>query len=142
MSEIVAGIAGIVIYSQNARRLAEWYHAHFGIECEYDDSEDAYYHEFYQRDYYDSSIITRLIWAIRQEGEGSLKSRQAFMVSYRVEDLDQFLNRLKSSDVAIVKVEDRQNARLAWIEDPDGNLFELFQDKALLSPPEDIGSGY
>lgn len=142
MSEIVYGISGIIIYSANARRLAEWYHTHFGIECEYNETEDSYYHEFYQRDYYESSKITRLIWAIRQQSEGSLKSRQAFLVSYRVEDLDQFLNRLKSSGVAVLKVEDRQNARLAWIEDPDGNRLELFQDKALLAPPEDIAPSY
>lgn len=140
MSEIVCGISGIIIYSSNARRLAEWYHTHFGIECEYNDAEDAYFHEFYQRDYYESSNITRIIWAIRQS-EGSLKSRQAF-VSYRVEDLDQFLNRLKSSGIAVLKVEDRQNAKLAWIEDPDGNRLELFQDKALLAPPEDIAPSY
>jgi predicted enzyme related to lactoylglutathione lyase len=142
MNEIVSGIGGISIYSSNARRLAEWYHTHFGIECEYNEIEDAYYHEFYQRDYNESSKITRLIWAIRQQSEGSSQSRQFFMVSYRVEDLDQFLSRVKSSGVAVLKVEDRQYARLAWIEDLDGNRLELFQDKALLSPPEDIAPSY
>jgi predicted enzyme related to lactoylglutathione lyase len=142
MSEIVDGISGITIYSPNARRLAEWYHTHFGIECEYNDAEDAYYHEFYQRDYYESGKITRITWAIRQQNEISVKSPQAFLVSYRVEDLDQFLNRLKFSGVAVLKVEDRQNAKLAWIDDQDGNRLELFQDKALLAPPEDIAPSY
>ena len=142
MSQLVGGIGGIVIYSPNARRLAEWYHTHLGFECEYNEVEDAYYHEFYQRDYSESSVISRLIWSIRQQSEGSVKSDQAFMVSYRVEDLDQFLNKLKSSGIVAVKVEDHPHARLAWIEDPEGNRLELFQDKALLSPPEDIGQAY
>lgn len=142
MTEIVSGIVGISIYSPNARRLAEWFHTHFGVECEYNEAEDAYYHEFYQRDYYESSKITRLIWSIRQQSEGSSQSRQSFMVSYRVEDLDQFLERFKVSGVAVLKIEDRPNARLAWIEDLDGNRLELFQDKALLSPPEDVAPSY
>ena len=56
------------------------------------------------------------------------KGLQTVMVSYRVDDLDGLLDRLRAVNVFIdPKREDYDYGRFAWIVDPEGNRVELWQ---------------
>jgi hypothetical protein len=49
---------------------------------------------------------------------------------------------IRLNNVLANAIKDRESARIARIEEPAGNRLELFQHKALLSPPEDIPRSY
>lgn len=53
------------------------------------------------------------------------------MINYRVENLDQLLDQLRSAGVEVDdRVEEYEYGRFAWIMDPEGNRIELWE------PPE------
>lgn len=57
-------------------------------------------------------------------------SDSAFMINYRVDDLDALVVELAAKGVALVgeRMED-DNGKFAWVMDPDGNKVELWQPK-------------
>ncbi|HET9429243.1 MAG TPA: VOC family protein [Allosphingosinicella sp.] len=54
-------------------------------------------------------------------------SQSAFMVNYRVDDLDAFLEQLKAKGIAILGTQDEDYGKFAWILDCDGIKIELWQ---------------
>ncbi len=55
-------------------------------------------------------------------------SDSAFMINYRVDDLDALVGELRAKGVAILQgPESHENGKFAWIMDPDGNKVELWQ---------------
>lgn len=55
-------------------------------------------------------------------------SDSAFMINYRVDDLDEMLAQLRAADVAVIAgPESHENGKFAWIMDPDGNKVELWE---------------
>ncbi len=125
----VSGINGVFIYAKDPEKLAEWYYKVLGIGYEYKDG--CCYHEFYQRDYGYSGQVTKIRWQIlpgRQEGD---KASERPVVSFRIDDLNSFIEHLKESKVEIEKTEKTEDGLFAYIHDPEGNRIELFQDKYL-----------
>jgi predicted enzyme related to lactoylglutathione lyase len=52
----------------------------------------------------------------------------AFMINYRVNDLDALLERLAAEGVPIdPKRHEDENGRFAWITDPEGHRIELWE---------------
>lgn len=128
-SQSVSGISGIFIYASNPKQLAEWYYKILGIGYEYKDG--CCYHEFYQRDYGYSGRVSKTRWAIlpgRQEGAMPTEKPA---ISYRIEDLNRFIEHLKASGVKIEGTKETDYGLFAYIHDPEGNKVELFQDKYL-----------
>ncbi len=124
-----AGIGGVFIYANNPATLADWYRDYLGIECEHNEAERAYYHEFLHRDYADGARVRRTVWAILPRKPGADVTGQVFMINYRVANLEKFIEHLRARGIAIEKVEDYDYGRFAWITDPEGNRMELFEDK-------------
>lgn len=53
------------------------------------------------------------------------------MINYRVDDLLEMLDQLRSNGVEVVSgPESHENGKFAWIMDPDGNKIELWQPMA------------
>ena len=48
------------------------------------------------------------------------------MLNYRVDDMDALLAALRAEGVTIIKSEDSEYGRFAWIMDPEGNKIELW----------------
>jgi catechol 2,3-dioxygenase-like lactoylglutathione lyase family enzyme len=42
----VRGIGGVFLYTDDPKALADWYRDRLGLECEFNDTVGAYYHEF------------------------------------------------------------------------------------------------
>lgn len=126
-SQFVSGVSGVFIYAKDPKQLAEWYYKVLGIGYEYKDG--CWYHEFYQRDYGYSGRVSKTKWAIlpgRQEGAAPTEKPA---VSYRIEDLNRFIEHLKVSGIKIERTEETEHGLFAYIHDPEGNKIELFQDK-------------
>jgi glyoxylase I family protein len=112
----VSGIGGVFFRAKDPEALSEWYEKHLGING--------------------------MDWA-QQKGQTVFapfpadteyfgSQMQAFMLNFRVDDLDGLLEQLKAGGVKIVKgVEEQAGVgRFAWIEDPEGNRIELWQPEA------------
>ena len=112
----VSGFGGFFFRSRNPEALGRWYQEHFGI----------------------SGPNSGAIW--NQEAGPTVFSpfdadtdyfgrrEQAFMLNFRVDDLDSLLADLRAANVRMdEKVEEVSYGRFAWVYDPEGNKIELWQ---------------
>jgi predicted enzyme related to lactoylglutathione lyase len=123
----VTGIGGVFIKStKDKQALADWYRDNLGLNFED----------------WGGSIIN---WTDDSQVDGGMTvwstaapdskwfapSESAFMINYRVDDLDGLLAKLKESGVELVgDPTDDFNGKFAWVMDPDGNKVELWEPKA------------
>jgi glyoxylase I family protein len=109
----VTGIGGIFFRAKDPEKLSEWYKKHLGIngmEWEQQAGQTVFAPFSADTDYFGN------------------KSQQ-FMLNFRVKDLDDLLDQLKTNNVNIVKEIEEQSGvgRFAHIEDPEGNRIELWE---------------
>jgi predicted enzyme related to lactoylglutathione lyase len=122
--EHVTGIGGIFFKSLDPARLAAWYHEHLGIPVE-DGHAD-----FEWREKDRPEAIGRTVWSVFPTNTDYFGPSSApFMINYRVANLDRMLEQLRRGGITILKVEDYDYGRFAWITDPDGNRLELWEPK-------------
>ena len=123
----ITGIGGVFLKCKgDSRALAAWYQKHLGMKLE----------DF-------GGAVLR--WPDDPAADGGLTvwhlagrdstwfspSESAFMINYRVDDLDGLLAQLQADGVAVVGgPESHENGKFAWIMDPDGNKVELWQPMA------------
>lgn len=113
----VTGIGGVFFRAKDPAALTDWYNKNLGI--------------------------SGMEWT-QQEGQTAFvpfpadtkyfgSDSQAYMLNFRVDDLDGMLNQLKANNVKIVKDIEEQTGvgRFASIEDPEGNRIELWQPEIL-----------
>lgn len=119
----VTGIGGIFFKSQNPAALYEWYEKHLGIKQDVPGQGAM----FRWRDDGDPEGMT--VWSLfPQDTKYFDPSKSAFMVNYRVDNLDELLKTLAAEGVQIdPKREDYEYGRFAWITDPEGNRVELWE---------------
>ncbi len=81
------------------------------------------------RDAEDADKKGMTVWSIfPRNTKYSDPSSSPFMINYRVDDLDALLEAPKKEGVQIdPHREDYDYGRFAWIMDPDGNRFELWE---------------
>jgi catechol 2,3-dioxygenase-like lactoylglutathione lyase family enzyme len=119
----VTGIGGVFFRSQDPQKLQAWYEQHLGIE-----PDAAGYVVMRWGGEHEGSTV----WALFPEDtEYFGPPSAAFMINYRVDDLNAMLDKLI---VAGVKVDDIQhedeNGRFGWAWDPEGNRIELWEPAA------------
>ena len=124
-SQSVSGINGVFIYAKDPKQLADWYHKVLGIGHGYKDG--CYYHDFYQRDYGYSGQVLKMRWAIHPRMQQGAMPTEKPVVSYRIDDINSFIEHLKASGVKIERTEKSDYGLFAYIQDPEGNMIELFQ---------------
>ena len=104
--------------------MTAWYREHLGIAAE-DGHAD-----FLWRDPNRPEETGRTTWALFPADTDYFgPSRPAFMINYRVANLEKMLEQLRRQGVAIEKFEDYDYGRFAWITDPEGNRIELWEPK-------------
>ncbi len=54
-------------------------------------------------------------------------STASFMINFRVDDLDDFLEQLRAKDIEILGVQNEDYGKFAWILDCDGIKIELWE---------------
>jgi predicted enzyme related to lactoylglutathione lyase len=122
----VTGIGGIFFKGHDPEKLYQWYEKHLGIVREAH-GQGAAFHWREQSEYDQREGLTG--WAVFPEDTKYFQpSRSAFMINYRVDDLDALLAALKQEGVEIdPHREDYDYGRFAWIMDPEGNRIELWE---------------
>ncbi|WP_434212323.1 VOC family protein [[Pseudomonas] boreopolis] len=120
----VTGIGGVFFKSRNDNAaLAAWYQKNLGMPLESwggailrwpDDAAE------------DKGLT---VWHVASKDSQSFNpSDSAFMINYRVDDLDGLIAELRANGVDIVGgPESHENGKFAWIMDPDGNKLELWE---------------
>jgi predicted enzyme related to lactoylglutathione lyase len=123
----VTGIGGIFFAAKNPVTLCAWYKEHLGI-----DVQDWGGTAFTWTDGDGKPMKGTTIWSIGEAGgDHFAPSRSAFMINYRVENLDALLRALREEGCDVLeKTDDSEFGKFGWVMDPEGNKIELWQ------PPE------
>lgn len=121
----VTGIGGIFFQAENPGRLYEWHEKQLGIKSA-PNGQGAMLH---WREDENPERRGMTVWALfEKHGKYFEPSRAAFMLNYRVDNLDALPEALRAEGVEIdPKREDYDYGRFAWIVDPEGNKIELWE---------------
>lgn len=123
----VTGLGGVFFRAQQPSALYEWYEKHLGIRREADGSGAM----FHWRDAENPAVAGITIWSIFPDSTKYFGSNKAFMMNFRVENLDELLKLLRAEGVQVdEKVEEHEYGKFAWVTDPEGNRIELWEPPA------------
>ena len=126
--DLIDGIGGAFLFSNNPKELARWYSENLGID--YAESPDcsSFYKSFEYRDFTDASLKRSTTWAILPSSNEITGKPRTGQINYRVKNMSETLAHLQSKGAAIDKTEDCEFGKFAWVTDPDGNKIELFEE--------------
>jgi predicted enzyme related to lactoylglutathione lyase len=121
----ITGIGGVFFKSRNDNAaLAAWYQKHLGVPLE--ESFGGAILRWPDDKAEDKGLT---VWHIAEkESQWFSPSDSAFMINYRVDNLDEMVAQLRAAGVEIIGgPESHENGKFAWIMDPDGNKVELWE---------------
>lgn len=119
----VVGLGGIFFKAKDPAKLYAWYEKHLGLHR--DATSGAVIFEN------GGEVPGTTVWSIFPDDTDYFGPRHsAFMLNFRVEDMDALLAVLQTEGVEIdPKREDYPYGKFAWITDPEGNRIELWEPK-------------
>ena len=120
----VTGIGGVFLKCRgDSAALAAWYQTHLGLPLETWGGAILRWPD----DKAEDQGLT--VWSLAdKDSQWVSASDSAFMINYRVDDMDALLAQLRAASIEIVGgPESHENGKFAWIMDPDGNKVELWQ---------------
>ena len=118
-TERVLGIGGLFFRSRDPKKLAQWYQLHLGI----DPVPTEYGHTVWQQ-----AAGPTVFSPFPMDTEYFGSQQQAWMVSFRVRNLDAMVAQLQKLNIAVkVDAETYPNGRFARLHDPEGNPIELWE---------------
>lgn len=122
------GIGGVFFKSADARKLAQWYRKHLGIET---DAQGAW--PFQWRDKHRPQRIGYTVWSPFEKDTSYFDpSEQPYMFNFRVADLKTLLVQLRREGVHVVgEIQELPYGKFGWVIDPEGRKVELWE------PPDD-----
>lgn len=118
MTERVTGIGGVFMRSKDPGALAGWYREHLGIDAMSPETDSVWWQD-----------AGPTVWAGFPDDTDYWGRGQAWMVNFRVADLDAMLAQLRAAGVRVDgDVQEMTGiGRFAWAFDPEGNRFELWE---------------
>jgi predicted enzyme related to lactoylglutathione lyase len=127
--KLIDGIGGVFLFTNNPKRLVEWYRDCLGIVPEGEDSEcNSIYKSFEYRDIENPEVKRTIAWAIMPTDQDITDKPRTGRINYCVKSMAETLSHLQSKGVAIDKAEDYEGyGKFAWVTDPDGNKIELWE---------------
>lgn len=125
----VTGIGGIFFKARDPIALREWYRKHLCI-----DVQEWGGAVFAWTDEAGHPTPGSTVWSVSAaDGDSFAPSPSAFMVNYRVVDLEALLQVLRAEGCTVLeKSESSELGKFGWVMDPEGNKVELWQ------PPEGL----
>ena len=120
----VTGIGGVFLKCRgDSAALAAWYQTHLGLPLETWGGAILRWPD----DKAEDQGLT--VWSLAdKDSQWFSPSDSAFIINYRVDDMDALLAQLRAAGIEIVGgPESHENGKFAWIMDPDGNKVELWQ---------------
>jgi predicted enzyme related to lactoylglutathione lyase len=116
--ERVLGIGGVFFRSKDPKALAEWYQTHLGINFAPTDMK--------MQPWVSEEGVT--VFAPFADDTDYFPPDRAFMLNFRVRDLDAMLAQLRAAGVVVTREEAMDGiGRFARIHDPEGNPMELWE---------------
>ena len=120
MKKRVTGIGGIFFKAEDPKKINEWYSKHLGVEMVF---------KWLEVDNPTSKAPAQTIWSpFKKDTSYFAPGEKAFMINYRVENLDELLAVLKEEGIVQVgDLEVHPYGKFAWIVDPENNKIELWE---------------
>jgi len=119
-------VGGAFIYSEKPKKLADWYKKHLGMEYKMVEVGGASFASFYYNEI--EGRKPNFAWSIIKSKYRTRTEDELYMVNYRVNDLGKLVEQLTKLNVKVTGVENHKEGKYAWINDPEGNRIELWED--------------
>ena len=120
----VTGIGGIFFRARDSAAMSAWYEKNLGLRLKDGAAEFAWH------DHGRPESDGRTVWSLFPADTDYFgPTRPAFMINYRVANLERMLEQLRQNGVTVEKVEDYDYGRFAWVTDPEGNRVELWEPR-------------
>jgi glyoxylase I family protein len=117
--ERVQGIGGLFFRSRDPKALAEWYQRHLGIDPTPTD---------YNQPVWQQAAGATVFAPFPVDSKYFGSPQQAWMVNFRVRNLDAMAAQLRASSIAVeIDSAVYPNGRFARLHDPEGNPIELWE---------------
>jgi predicted enzyme related to lactoylglutathione lyase len=119
----VTGIGGIFFFSENPKEAREWYAKNLGLEInEWGSS------SFESRNINRPDEVNSLQWCPFKKGDEYFSpSQKEFMINYRVQHIEELVNKLKENGVTILDdIVTYDYGKFVHIMDAEGNKIELW----------------
>ncbi|NNC86104.1 MAG: VOC family protein [Bacteroidia bacterium] len=119
----ITGLGGIFFKAKDPKATKQWYDEHFSLGT------DQYGKSFQWYDLNDKEKICHTQWsAMKDDTDYFDPGKQDYMINYRVENLEELIEELKTKGVKQVGGLDKYDyGKFAWVLDPDGNKIELWE---------------
>jgi predicted enzyme related to lactoylglutathione lyase len=114
----VLGIGGVFLRARDADALRAWYATHLGVEV-----------SDWGGQQFNWTVGGSTTWAVFEADTQYFgRPDQAYMINFRVDDLDAMLSQLRAAGVEVAgQVEEHEYGRFGWAYDGEGNRFEMWQ---------------
>jgi catechol 2,3-dioxygenase-like lactoylglutathione lyase family enzyme len=118
----VTGLGGVFFKAEDPEKLHAWYESHLGMKREGGPV-------FFRWREKENDAPGTTVWSLFSNDTKYFDpSKAAFMLNYRVDNLDALLDQLRAAGVWVdERREDSEYGRFAWIMDPEGNRIELWE---------------
>jgi predicted enzyme related to lactoylglutathione lyase len=119
----VTGIGGIFFFSEDPEKSKNWYAENLGLEV------NPWGSSFEFRNAHRPEEINYLQWSPFPKGsEYFAPSKKAFMINYRVHNIEALVQKLKDNGVTILDdIETYDYGKFVHIMDDEGNKIELWE---------------
>lgn len=117
----ITGLGGIFHVVKDPAATRAWYEKYLGLTGEYGPQLN-WSEEIGEKPY---SLVSHFT-----DGKYLKPSEKSFMINFRVDDLEAFVEELKSKGLEILGFADEGYGKFAWIMDCDGVKIELWQQVA------------
>jgi glyoxylase I family protein len=127
--ERVTGIGGMFFRARDPDALARWYAEHLGIDNQLEGGDTLWRQE----------RGPTVFAPFPADTDYFGRPERAWMLNFRVRDLDAMLAQLRAAGVTIDRQETEEGiGRFAWLADPEGNRIELWEPtpEALRDPTD------
>lgn len=117
--EKVLGLGGVFFRAREPKVLARWYQDHLGITMTPSNYVDPPWFQ---------SAGATVFEPFREDTEYFGRREQAWMVNFRVRNLDAMVDQLRAAGITVEYDKDTfENGRFARTHDPEGNPIELWE---------------
>ena len=119
--ERITGIGGVFFKARDPVALAAWYREHLGVPLD-----EGQTYGMLVANSGDKTVWSTFPQSTDYFGTGSA----SLMINYRVRNLDAMLAQLRAAGAQVDdRIEDYDYGRFGWAHDPEGNRFELWEQR-------------
>lgn len=113
----VLGFGGIFLKTSNKEEMIEWYDKVFEVNL-----------EIWNGTAFVPTENNMTIFSLFDEENDYFPTKQRFMLSFQIDSMEEFQMLIKMHHLKVLKeMEESEYGLFVWVEDPDGNMVEVWQ---------------